>query len=39
MKNNIINNLDLPIFILVSFMLICFGSAIGIVIQAITGTL
>tara|TARA_R110000824_G_scaffold142879_1_gene310216 strand:+ start:174 stop:287 length:114 start_codon:yes stop_codon:yes gene_type:complete len=32
-------NLDLPIFIGGSFILICFGSAIGIIIQALTGTL
>ena len=38
MKNNI-NNLDLPIFILGSFIFICLGSAIGIIIQALMGTL
>ena len=32
-------NLDLPLFIVGSFMIICFGSALGIIIQALTGTL
>jgi hypothetical protein len=38
MKNNLYN-LDLPIFIGGSFILICLGSALGIIIQALTGTL
>ena len=37
MKNKY--NLDLAIFIGGSFILVCLGSAIGIVIQALTGTL
>jgi hypothetical protein len=32
-------DITLPLFIVGSFIIICFGSALGIIIQALTGTL